>query len=114
MRQQVDLLQEQLELAQEREQFQREQLQAKDEQIESLQRLLGAPKPLQPSSEQLEVPPEPQAKSNNSPADDYVLNSHSNNASDSSMATVKAMENVQSTETKRLSLFQRVIHAVFD
>lgn len=77
MRQQVDMLQKQLELAQERE-----QLQAKDEQIESLQRLLGAPKPLQPSSEQLQVPPEPQAKSNNSPADDYVLNSHSNNASD--------------------------------
>lgn len=53
------MLQKQLELAQEREQFQREQLQAKDEQIESLQRLLGAPKP-QPQAEQAQEPmPEP-------------------------------------------------------
>lgn len=59
MRQQVDILQKQLELAQEREQFQREQLQAKDDQIESLQRLLGAPKP-QPQAEQAQEPtPEP-------------------------------------------------------
>ena len=60
MRQQVDMLQKQLELAQEREAFQREQLQAKDEQIESLQRLLGAPKP-QPQVEQpqVEQPQEP-------------------------------------------------------
>ncbi len=47
LRQQVDMLQKQLELAQEREQFQREELKAKNEQIESLQRLLGAPKPQQ-------------------------------------------------------------------
>ncbi|MDC5467509.1 plasmid replication DNA-binding protein [Acinetobacter baumannii] len=52
---QVDMLQKQLELAQEREQFQREQLKAKDEQIESLQRLLGAPKP-QPQAEQVQEP----------------------------------------------------------
>jgi hypothetical protein len=52
LEQQVYMLQKQLEIAQEREQFQRDelkaknnQLQAKDEQIESLQRLLGAPKP---------------------------------------------------------------------
>jgi transcriptional regulator of acetoin/glycerol metabolism len=45
LEQQVDFLKKQLELAQEREAFQREQLQAKDDQIESLQRLLGAPKP---------------------------------------------------------------------
>lgn len=56
VRQQVDILQKQLELAQEREQFQREQLKAKDEQIESLQRLLGAPKPppQQPQHEQID------------------------------------------------------------
>lgn len=59
LKQQVDILQKQLELAQEREVFQREQLQAKDEQIESLQWLLGAPKP-QPQSEQVqESTPEP-------------------------------------------------------
>ena len=66
LEQQVHMLQKQLELAQDREQFQRdelkaknEQLQAKDEQIESLQRLLGAPKP-QPQAEQIqESTPEP-------------------------------------------------------
>ena len=59
MRQQVDMLQKQLELAQEREQFQREELKAKNEQIESLQRLLGAPKP-QSQVEQVQEPtPEP-------------------------------------------------------
>lgn len=47
LKQQVDILRKQLELAQEREQFQREELKAKNEQIESLQRLLGAPKPQQ-------------------------------------------------------------------
>lgn len=66
LEQQVQMLQKQLELAQDRERFQREelkvkndQLSAKDEQIESLQRLLGAPKP-QPQVEQVQEPtPEP-------------------------------------------------------
>jgi septin family protein len=66
LEQQVHMLQKQLEFAQEREQFQREelkakngQLQAKDEQIESLQRLLGVPKPQQ-QAEQVQDPiPEP-------------------------------------------------------
>ncbi|MBP8851216.1 MAG: plasmid replication DNA-binding protein, partial [Breznakibacter sp.] len=62
LEQQVHMLQKQLEFAQEREQFQRDelkaknnQLQAKDEQIESLQRLLGAPKPQQ-QVEQVQEP----------------------------------------------------------
>ncbi len=59
MRQQVDMLQKQLELAQEREQFQREELKAKNEQIESLQRLLGAPKPQQQTEQVQEPTPEP-------------------------------------------------------
>lgn len=58
MRQQVDMLQKQLELAQEREQFQREELKAKNEQIESLQRLLGAPKPQQQAEQVQEPTPE--------------------------------------------------------
>lgn len=53
LKQQIDILQKQLDLAQEREVFQREQLHAKDEQIESLQRLLGAPKPEQQVEQEL-------------------------------------------------------------
>jgi predicted DNA-binding protein YlxM (UPF0122 family) len=66
LEQQVHMLQKQLELAQDREQFQREelkakngQLQAKDEQIESLQRLLGTPKPQQQAEQVQEQTPEP-------------------------------------------------------
>lgn len=66
LEQQVNMLQKQLELAQDRERFQRDelkekngQLRAKDDQIESLQRLLGVPKP-QPQAEQVQEPtPEP-------------------------------------------------------
>lgn len=65
LEQQIHMLQKQLEFAQEREQFQREelrakndQLQAKDEQIESLQRLLGAPKPQQQAEQVQEPTPE--------------------------------------------------------
>jgi predicted DNA-binding protein YlxM (UPF0122 family) len=96
MRQQVDMLQKQLELAQEREQFQRDQLQAKDEQIESLQRLLGAPKPQQ-QAEQVQDPiPEPIQQKVEEPK-----------------ATVQVQELPQ-PEPKRSSLFGRVIRAVFD
>lgn len=66
LEQQVHMLQKQLEFAQEREQFQREelkakngQLQAKDDQIESLQRLLGAPKPQQQQEQAQALTPEP-------------------------------------------------------
>ncbi|MBD0454618.1 hypothetical protein HPJ33_05495, partial [Acinetobacter baumannii] len=59
---QVHMLQKQLEEAKELDRFHREelkakndQLSAKDEQIESLQRLLGAPKP-QPQAEQVQEP----------------------------------------------------------
>lgn len=59
LRQAVDMLQRQLQLAEEREAFQREELKAKNDQIESLQRLLGAPKPQQ-QAEQVKNPvPEP-------------------------------------------------------
>jgi len=101
LEQQVHMLQKQLEFAQEREQFQREelkakngQLQAKDEQIESLQRLLGAPKPQQ-QAEQIQDPtlepiqpmpiPEP-----------------------------KPITQESQPERKRSSLFGRVIRAVLD
>lgn len=63
---QIHMLQKQLELAQDREQFQRDelkakngQLQAKDEQIESLQRLLGVPKPQQQAEQAKNPTPEP-------------------------------------------------------
>lgn len=96
LRQQVDMLKKQLELAQDREQFQREQLQAKDEQIYSLQLLLGAPKP----QEQIErgglkatpetIIPEP--------------------------STTERVQHLQEEkpESKRRSLFGRVIRAVLD
>lgn len=80
------MLQKQLELAQEREKFQREQLQVKDEQIESLQRLLGAPKP-QPQAEQVQEPtPEPKP----------------------------IIQESQPEPQKRRGLFGRVIRAVLD
>lgn len=62
LEQQVNMLQKQLEEAKELNRFHREELQAKnaqlnakDGQIESLQRLLGAPKP-QPQAEQVQKP----------------------------------------------------------
>lgn len=95
MRQQVDILKKQLELAQEREQFQREELKAKNEQIESLQRLLGAPKPQQqaeqvqePTPEPIEPQPMPEPKS--------------------------IVQESQPEPLKRRGLFGRVIRAVLD
>lgn len=94
LRQQVDMLQKQLELAQEREQFQREELKAKNEQIESLQRLLGAPKP-QSQVEQVQEPtPEPiQPKP---------------------MPELEPIVQKLQPEPKRRRLFSRVIRAVLD
>lgn len=95
MRQQVDMLKKQLELAQEREQFQREQLQAKDNQIQSLQLLLGAPKP-EPQSEQIQQSMPETMNSIQSPE-------------------TKPIVHEQKTELqKRFGLFGRVIRAVLD
>jgi hypothetical protein len=101
LEQQVHILQKQLEIAQEREQFQRDelkaknnQLQAKDEQIESLQRLLGAPKPQQQAEQAQEPTPEPiQPKI---------------------MEEANTTEQVRQPEQKRRSLFGRVIRAVLE
>lgn len=93
LKQQVDILQKQLDLAQEREVFQREQLQVKDEQIESLQRLLGAPKP-QPQAEQVQEP---------TPESTQIA-----------MPDPKPIVQESQPEPKRRSLFGRVIHAVLN
>lgn len=98
--QQVDFLQKQLQLAQEREQFQREQLQAKDDQIDSLQRLLGAPKP-QSSSEpesMTEAKPEPALEQEKS----------------IEQSKPEPIIQVQEPEPKRRGLLGRVIRAVLD
>lgn len=99
LEQQVHMLQKQLEFAQEREQFQREelkakngQLQAKDEQIESLQRLLGAPKPQQ-QAEQVQK---------------------SESIQQTQIEEQKPIVNDLAPEFKRRSLFGRVIRAVLD
>lgn len=94
MRQQVDMLQKQLELAQEREQFQREELKAKNEQIESLQRLLGAPKPQQQVEPLQELTPEP--------------------IQTTTMPEPKPIAQEGKPEPKRRGLFGRVIRAVLD
>ena len=97
MRQQVDMLQKQLELAQEREQFQREELKAKNEQIESLQRLLGAPKPQQ-QAEQVQEPTPETIQTTQIP-----------------MSEPKPIVQESQTEPqKRRGLFGRVIRAVLD
>lgn len=94
LKQQVDMLQKQLELAQEREIFQREELKAKNEQIESLQRLLGAPKP-QPQAEKVQEPtPEP--------------------IQQAQMPESKPIVQESQPESKRRGLFGRVIRAVLD
>ncbi len=100
LEQQVHMLQKQLELAQDREQFQREelkakndQLNAKDEQMESLQRLLGAPKPQQQAEQAQEPTPEPQQLT----------------------ATVEPEPTIKSEiQQKRRGLFGRVIRAVLE
>ena len=94
LKQQVDMLQKQLDLAQHREIFQREQLQAKDEQIESLQRLLGAPKPQQ----QVEQVQEPTLE----PIQPIP------------MSESKPIIQESLSKPKRRSLFGRVIRAVLD
>lgn len=97
MRQQVDMLKKQLELAQEREQFQREELKAKNEQIESLQRLLGAPKPQQQAEQVQESTSEP-IQPTQIP-----------------MPELKPIvQESQPESQKRRGLFSRVIRAVLD
>ena len=99
LEQQVHMLQKQLEFAQEREQFQRDelkakngQLQAKDEQIESLQRLLGTPKPQQQTEQVQDLAPEP-----TQPRQER-----------------KSMVQEPQPELKRRSLFGRVLNAILD
>lgn len=94
LKQQVDMLQKQLEVAQERELFQRQQLQKKDDQIFSLQLLLGTPKP---SAEA-----EPIKESFREP----VLEKEQ-------PEVLKADIDVQQN-TKRRSLFGRVINAILE
>ena len=90
-------MQKQLDLAQERERFQREQLQAKDEQIESLQRLLGAPKPQSQAEQLQESTPEPiQTTSTPMPEPKLII------------------QEEQPESQKRRGLFGRVIRAVLD
>jgi predicted RNase H-like nuclease (RuvC/YqgF family) len=104
LEQQVHMLQKQLEFAQEREQFQREelkakngQLQTKDEQIESLQRLLGLPKPQQQAEQVQEPTLEPI------------------HATQTPMQEPKpTIQESQPEPQKRRSLFGRVIRAVLD
>lgn len=100
LKQQVDMLQRQLELAQEREVFQREQLQAKDEQIESLQRLLGAPKPT--------PKPQPQAEQVEEPTPESIQ------STPTLMPEPKPIVQDEKPESKRRGLFGRVIRAVLD
>lgn len=101
---QVHMLQKQLELAQEREQFQRDelkakndQLNAKDDQIESLQRLLGTPKP-QP---QVEQSSEPKLEPNREEFKEKVKE------------TVQVEEPIQRT-FKKPSLWGRIIRTVLE
>lgn len=97
LEQQVHMLQKQLEDAREREERQWKQLQVKDEQIESLQRLLGAPKP-QPQAEQVQEPtPEPiQPTPQPTPEPKPIV------------------QEAQPEPQKRRGLFGRVIRAVLD
>jgi polyhydroxyalkanoate synthesis regulator phasin len=94
LKQQVDILQKQLEFAQEREVFQREELKAKNEQIESLQRLLGAPKPQQQAEQVQDPTPEP--------------------TQPTPMPEPKPIIQESQPEPKRRSLFGRVMRAVLD
>lgn len=97
LKQQVDMLHKQLELAQEREQFQREELKAKNDQIESLQRLLGAPKPQQQAEQVEDLAPEPVE-----PTPIIVPEPRS------------TVQELQPEPQKRRSLFGRVIRAVLE
>lgn len=100
LEQQVHMLQKQLEEAKELDRFHREelkakndQLNAKDEQIESLQRLLGAPKPQQQAEQAHEpIQPTPQSMPESKPI----------------------IQESQPEPQKRRGLFGRVIRAVLD
>lgn len=94
LEQQVYMLQKQLELAQDREQFQRDELKAKNEQIESLQRLLGAPKPQEQAERVSDPIPEP--------------------IESTPMLEPKPTDQAQVHEPKRRGLFGRVIHAILE
>ena len=100
LEQQVHMLQKQLEEAKELDRFHREelkaknnQLNAKDEQIESLQRLLGAPKPQQ-QAEQAHEPIQPTLQPAAEPK--------------------PIIQESQPEPQKRRGLFGRVIRAVLD
>lgn len=95
LKQQIDMLQKQLELAQEREQFQREQLKSKDDQIYSLQLLLGAPKPQEPSEKIQDAEPELPQK---------ILMAK----------TQPIVQQEEKPEPKHHSLFGRVIRAILE
>lgn len=97
LEQQVHMLQKQLEDAREREERQWKELAVKNEQIESLQRLLGAPKP-QPQAEQVQEPtPEPiQPTPQPTPEPKPIV------------------QESQPEPQKRRGLFGRVIRAVLD
>lgn len=91
LKQTVDILKKQLQLAEEREAFQREELKAKNNQIESLQMLLGAPKPKE-TAEEVQREPEPIEAPKNA----------------------NESETEQHSEPKRRGFFSRVVRAVLD
>ena len=97
LRQAVDMLQKQLQLAEEREVFQREELKAKNEQIESLQRLLGAPKPHQQTKQVEDSIPEPIEPTQQPMPEPRSI-----------------VKESQPEPQKRFGLFGRVIRAVLD
>lgn len=98
LEQQVHMLQKQLEEAKEREERQWQELAVKNEQIDSLQRLLGAPKPQQQAEQVQETAPEPvQPTSTPTP-----------------MPEPKPIVQELQPEPKRRGLFGRVIRAVLD
>ena len=98
LEQQVHMLQKQLEEAKEREERQWKELAVKNEQIDSLQRLLGAPKPQQ-QTEQVQEPAAPEPISTPTPI---------------VMPEPKPIVQESPPEPKRRGLFGRVIRAVLD
>ena len=103
LEQQIHMLQKQLEEIKELDRFHREelkakndQLNAKDEQIESLQRLLGAPKPQLQAEQLQESIPEPIQPIHTPPMPEPMV------------------QELQSEPQKRNSLFGRVIRAVLN
>lgn len=104
LEQQVHMLQKQLEEAKELDRFHREelkakndQLNAKDEQIESLQRLLGAPKPQQQAEQAHEPTPKPIQPTLQSMSEPKSI-----------------VQESQPDPQKRRGFFGRVIRAVLD